>query len=178
MNSNRAKLAEMFTAKNIQLTRCPIFDIALAAKPPEFDFGRVEGMLLGLAIGDALGNTTESMLPSHRKAQHGEIRDYIPNAYAPKGVPSDDTQLAFWTLEQMIEDRGFVPEHVAARFCRGTIYGIGSAVREFLANYKYGKSWDKCGPPRNFAERDLHTHAPRAQSRRNDCEGRQRHEGQ
>lgn len=35
---------------------------------------RLEGMLLGLAIGDALGNTTEAMLPSQRRRQYGEIR--------------------------------------------------------------------------------------------------------
>ena len=49
--------------------------------------------MLGLAIGDALGITTESWLPSERQAEHGEIRDYIPNKYVdvPIGFPSDDT---------------------------------------------------------------------------------------
>jgi ADP-ribosylglycohydrolase len=107
-------------------------------------------MLLGLAIGDALGNTTESQLPHERQARYGEIRDYLPNYHAgdrPVGLPSDDTQLAFWTLEQMIEDRGFDPEHVAERFCRQHIFGIGSAVRQFVDNYKSGAwPWYRCGP--------------------------------
>src|SRR6185295_386507 len=34
--------------------------------PPETTFDRVEGMLLGLAIGDALGNLTEGMPPARR----------------------------------------------------------------------------------------------------------------
>lgn len=34
--------------------------------PPSFTFGRIEGMLLGLAIGDSLGNTTESQPPLAR----------------------------------------------------------------------------------------------------------------
>jgi len=68
--------------------------------PTNLDFGRVEGMMLGLAIGDALGNASESQLPERRRERYGEIRDYLPNRYADcrrVGVPSDDTQLAFWT---------------------------------------------------------------------------------
>ena len=117
--------------------------------PPGFDFGRVEGMLLGLAIGDALGNTSEGMLPSQRAAYHGEIRDYLPNRYAAGrrvGLPSDDSQLAFWTLEQLIADRGFDPENLAVRFSQGQIFGIGQSVREFLANYKSGLAWYASGP--------------------------------
>ncbi len=43
-----------------------------APKPPGQppDWGRAEGMILGLAIGDALGNTSEGMLPSARRAAH------------------------------------------------------------------------------------------------------------
>jgi ADP-ribosylglycohydrolase len=53
------------------------------------------------AIGDALGNTTEGDLPSVRSAPYGEIRDVVPNRYADGRrvrLPSDDTQLAFWTV--------------------------------------------------------------------------------
>jgi hypothetical protein len=40
---------------------------------------RIRGMLLGLAIGDSLGNTTEGQLPSNRRERYGEVRDYLPN---------------------------------------------------------------------------------------------------
>ena len=33
-----------------------------------------------------------------------------------RGTPSDDTQMSFWTLEQMLKDGGFVPENVARLF--------------------------------------------------------------
>ena len=86
-------------------------------------------------------------MPEHRKVLCGDIRDYLPNRYvrvAPgkeaKGYLSDDTQLAFWTLEQMIADCGFVPENVADKFCRQRIFGIGSAVSEFIANQKKRKN--------------------------------------
>jgi ADP-ribosylglycohydrolase len=136
----------LFETGGIDLNRGAIIDYSPGPMPHDFDFGRVEGMMLGLAIGDALGNTTEGMLPHQRKARFGEIRDYIPRPGIGVGLPSDDTQLAFWTLEQMIEDGGFVPEHVASRFSRGRIFGIGGTVRQFLANYKSGKPWYECGP--------------------------------
>jgi ADP-ribosyl-[dinitrogen reductase] hydrolase len=46
----------------------------------------------------------------------------------------------------MIEDKGFEPDRVAARFCRERIFGIGSAVKEFVKSYKAGIPWYKAGP--------------------------------
>jgi len=86
-------------------------------------FDRVEDMLLGLAIGDALGNTSEGQTPGERRERRGEIRDYLPNRYAEGarvGLPSDDTQLAFWTLESLLEHGRAVPEDLAARASRGS----------------------------------------------------------
>ena len=106
--------------------------------------------MLGLAIGDALGNTSESLLPHQRMARYGEIRDYLPNKYADgkrAGLPSDDTQMALWTLEQLIDDRGFIPGNLASRFCSSRIFGIGSTVREFVRNHKdRGLPWHASGP--------------------------------
>lgn len=145
---NADKLNELFSSKRIRLNRGGLFDHVTLPKSAAFDFGRVEGMLLGIAIGDALGNTTESMLPSQRRSQHGELRDFILKKHIgkAKGLPSDDTQLAFWTLEQLIQDRCFVPENVATHIAsRGRIFGIGSAVRDFLANFKTGHPWYESG---------------------------------
>lgn len=124
-----------------------VFDLEVAPKGPDFDFYRVEGMLLGVAIGDSLGNTTESQLPSRRRQRHGEIRDYLGSRHASGavGVPSDDTQLTFWTLEQLIQDGGFVPENVAECFTGRQIYGIGSSVKEFLRNRDKGEPWHRSG---------------------------------
>jgi hypothetical protein len=41
----------------------------------------------------------------------------------------------------MIEDKGFNPERVARRFCRGRVFWIGRTVREFIRNFKSGKPW-------------------------------------
>jgi len=147
VNANSRTLDLLFETGQIDLRRGPLFD--LSPGPAGVPWDRVEGMMLGLAIGDALGNTSESCLPQERRARHGEIRDYLPNRYADGravGLPSDDTQLAFWTLDQMLADGGLNPEHLAARLARGRIFGIGSTVRRFLANYGSGiRPWYRCG---------------------------------
>jgi len=146
--TNKQLLNHLFETRQIDLKLSPFFDKSPDPLSKDFDFGRIEGMMLGLAIGDALGNTTEGMLPRDRRRGYGEIRDYLPKRYVnlPLGFPSDDTQLAFWTLEQMISDEGFNPENVASRYCRGRIFGIGSTVRTFIANFKSGLPWYQCGP--------------------------------
>jgi ADP-ribosyl-[dinitrogen reductase] hydrolase len=149
MGKNRDLLDSLFENRKINLRRGGLFDTAPEPMPKDFDFGKVEGMMLGLAIGDALGNTSEGMPPSDRGYHYGEIRDYLPNRHAggkAVGLPSDDTQLAFWTLEQMIEDKGFNPEHVARRFCRDRVFGIGRSVAEFIRNFNSGKPGYDCGP--------------------------------
>ena len=148
MESNREIFNQLIEDNAIRIKRGAIFDNNLPPKPMDFDFDRVEGMLLGVAIGDALGITSEGMLVSERKARFGEIRGYIPNRYVDEaiGFPSDDTQLTFWALEQMVADNGFVPDHVARRFLTDRIFGLGSAVREFLQNYCSGSPWYRSGP--------------------------------
>ena len=110
--------------------------------------GRVRGMLLGLAIGDALGNTTESMNPSSRRVLHGEVRDYLPNRCAEGrrvGLPSDDTQLTAWLLESLLEHDGFEAEDVARRFSTRRIFGMGATMQGFVRDLHAGKKlWD-CG---------------------------------
>jgi ADP-ribosyl-[dinitrogen reductase] hydrolase len=146
--NNTLLLNQFFEKNEIRIRRSEIFTRPVLPKPMDFDFDKIEGMLLGLVIGDALGITTEGILPQKRNEIYGEVRDYIPNRYVDeaKGFPSDDTQLAFWTLEQMLSDNGFAPERVAARFCQRKIFGIGATVRQFILNFKSGIAWHKCGP--------------------------------
>lgn len=149
--SNSDILEHLFATQQIKLVYGPLFTMAPPPLPASFDFARIEGMLLGLAIGDALGNTTEGQRPDKRRAGHGEIRDYLPNYYADGravGLPSDDSQMAFWTLEQLLSDDGLNPEHVANRFCEGRIFGMGGTVQEFIRAHQDEKlPWYRCGQP-------------------------------
>lgn len=131
------------------------WDSILESRPPPLPSGinladKVEGMLLGLAVGDALGNTTESINPAERKLRvpSGWISGYLPNCYADfrsVGLASDDTQMAFWTIEQMLADGGLDPERLGEIFCRRQIYGIGQSVRQFQRNWESGWPWFECG---------------------------------
>ena len=107
--------------------------------PETTAFDRIDGMLLGLAIGDALGNTSESINPDDRGLRFGEITGYLPNRYADDrkvGLPSDDTQMAFWAVEVLLTDGHLIPDHMASRFSCEQIFGMGSSVRQFMRNYK------------------------------------------
>jgi len=107
--------------------------------PQSIGFQKVEGMLLGLAIGDSLGAASEGMLPSERLRRYGEVRGYLASRisdWRSVGVPTGDTQLSFWTLEQLIIDGGLVPDNLARRFCEHRIRGAGSTTRAFIRNWK------------------------------------------
>lgn len=126
------------------LARLPADPTPLPRPAPD----RFEALLYGLAIGDALGNTTESRRPRHRLRGFGEITEYLPNRHAnnlPVGVPSDDTQMAFWLLDHLLRRDGLVPEELAETFATMEIYGMGQSVAEFRANLLNGLPWDRAG---------------------------------
>ena len=117
--------------------------------PDQIDISdKAEGMLLGLAVGDSLGNTTESLLPQKRSDRYGYIDGYLPNRHAAGqsiGLPSDDTQLAYWTMEQLLANGHLEPQYLGLAFSRREIFGIGMSVREFLVNFKSGVPWTHAG---------------------------------
>ena len=148
VNSNRETLGSLFRSHGIALTHGAIFDRVPPPLPLDFDFSRVEGMMLGLVIGESLGMTTEGWIPNRRRLVHGEIRDYLPDRYgnAPVGLTSDDMQLAFRTLERMLIDDGFRPEKMAKDYSHHHVFGRGFTVRRFISNYHSGLPWYQCGP--------------------------------
>ena len=120
----------------------------------------IRGMLMGVAIGDALGNTSENMSPSLRRETYGpiygdargDIRDYLPNPrenMQAVGLPGDDSQLTFWTLESLLRRGQLDPAAVADAFTRrDRIYGIGATITAFLLSYRLDKTdWFEAGRP-------------------------------
>jgi ADP-ribosylglycohydrolase len=145
-----ARLDWLFTHDHILLDRGPIFDEVPSRVSHLGLDDRVAGMLLGLAIGDSLGNSSEGMLPASRFAADGEIRDYLPSRWAggrAVGVPSDDTQMAFWTLEHLLDRDGALdPAVLADTFTRRDIYGLGDTVHQFRGRIAAGVPWWQAGP--------------------------------
>jgi ADP-ribosyl-[dinitrogen reductase] hydrolase len=149
--SSWAQAGALAHAGRLKLNWDCLLDVAPPPLPTGIDLAdKVEGMLLGLAVGDALGNTSESMNPADRQARHGWISGYLSNRYADYravGLASDDTQMAFWTLEQMLADGGLDPVCLGSVFCSRKIYGIGQSVKRFQRNRQAGGQWFEWGEP-------------------------------
>jgi ADP-ribosylglycohydrolase len=66
---------------------------------------KVQGCILGLAIGDALGYPTEFMSLSQIHQQYGPngIQDFEPSSDHPPGTFTDDTQMTIAVTEALIE---------------------------------------------------------------------------
>ena len=147
--SNKQIVDVLLALKTINLERSTLLDKSPLPLPNNLSWDNVEGMLLGLAIGDALGNTSESKSPEFRRTHFRLIRNYLPNARAGGeriGMPSDDTQMAFWTIEQMLKDGKFVPENIAEIFADNDVFHGGKTCREFRENYNNGVHWFLAGP--------------------------------
>jgi len=111
---------------------------------------RVRGMLLGIAIGDALGNQCESMVPAHRADRLGHISDYLPNRHMGGrrvGTPSDDTQLSFWTVEHLLAHGQLNPDALSTLFASRRIFGRGRATGDFVNARRAGAAWWEAGQP-------------------------------
>jgi len=141
--TNRELFEQLISQNRIDVLQTSLFDTPPTNEGP-INNNKLRGMLLGLAIGDALGNTSEGYIPSYRFKMRGEIRDYLGNWHASGrsvGIPSDDTQMAFWTLESILEHDGVYLSDLAEKFTTRQIYGRGRSVGEFIRNYHQGNEW-------------------------------------
>ena len=141
--TNRKYFEQLMYEDRLDIRRSSLFDTTLSSSTPVSN-DKMRGMLLGLAIGDSLGNTSESLLPLSRYKRHGEIRNYLGNWHASGrgvGIPSDDTQMAFWTVESILEHGGLNPIDLAEKFSTRQIFGRGQSVGEFVKNYQRGIDW-------------------------------------
>jgi ADP-ribosyl-[dinitrogen reductase] hydrolase len=140
MIDNTQLLRHLMVNKLIRLHDCQILNQMPHPLPASCKYEKVEGMLLGIAIGDALGATSEGLKPSDRRRLYGEIRDYQadrrPGKNRPAGLGTDDTQESFWTVEQLLDDHGLRPESLGHKFCTHRVWGAGGSVKEFIKNFK------------------------------------------
>jgi ADP-ribosylglycohydrolase len=113
---------------------------------------RFRGVLLGAAIGDALGRPVEGLSPARIRTRHGELRDFVPAAGwagGPAGTFTDDTQITLWTARALLDAGDYHPARFAAtlvdRF--GSIRGVGEATRRAIVRLSEGKPWWRAGTP-------------------------------
>ncbi len=149
MIDNTPLLKSLIKNGQIRIRNSDIFQRTPQFLPDNFNFEKVEGMLLGLAVGDALGANSEGMTPRQRHIQYGEITNFVPGRrsdFKSVGIATDDTQLSFWTIEQLLDDGGLCPDNLAQKFCKYHISGIGNTTKQFIKNYKDNKvPWYEAG---------------------------------
>ena len=121
---------------------------------------RLQGALLGLALGDALGFVVEAEPPEIAASY---VDDWLRAGRAggrshpryPFGQYSDDTQLARALLLGLRDAGGWDPAAFAARiaelFREGQDVGAGAGTRGAARRLIDGMPWDKAGTPAPYA---------------------------
>ncbi|MHB8763340.1 MAG: ADP-ribosyl-[dinitrogen reductase] hydrolase [Deferrisomatales bacterium] len=101
---------------------------------------RARGALLGLAVGDALGATTEFMTPAEIRARHGVHRRITGGGWLhlKPGQVTDDTQMSLALARAVVRAGGWELTAVAdelAAWLRGKPIDVGSTCARGLRRY-------------------------------------------
>lgn len=111
---------------------------------------RVEGALLGFAVGDALGCTTEFLTAEDIAAAFGEVRDIVGGgAYDWElGEVTDDTDLMLAVADACLDSFGKSEGEILNDCCKnfakwysGNPKDIGNACRQVIRGGRFMKSW-------------------------------------
>ena len=111
---------------------------------------RAEGVLLGLACGDALGRPVEFRSPGAIEAEYGTLREMVGNGTygKPAGTITDDTEQALCIARSLVERGEFAPEDIAERFVawyNSGPFDIGIMTADALRRIDRDESWDDAG---------------------------------
>lgn len=106
---------------------------------------RGEGVLLGLACGDALGEPVEGWPADRIAAEYGRLREFVGGRVPPGGL-TDDTEQALRLARSLVDCGTFDPDDVADRFVEwyeGGAVGIGGLTRRVLGRMADGEPWER-----------------------------------
>jgi len=103
-------------------------------------FERARAAYLGLAIGDALGATTEFMTPGEVKAQYKVHRQIVGGGwlYLPAGQVTDDTEMSLALGAAVLGSGAWSREAIAEAFLawmKGKPIDIGATCRRGIRDY-------------------------------------------
>ena len=106
---------------------------------------RAEGVLLGLACGDALGQPVEGWPADRIEAEYGTLDEMTGGTRGlGAGAWTDDTEQAVRLARSVLERGAFDPDDVADRFVawyRSGPTGIGGLTRAVLGRVADGEPW-------------------------------------
>jgi ADP-ribosylglycohydrolase len=120
---------------------------------------KIQGMFLGIAIGDALFMPVETMRADAIAKRYGRITTYLrPDGHKwfngrEAGTWTDDTQLTLAVAESLIASQGINMDDMAARHItsmrkEGDL-GFGGGTREAIRRLARGVHWSRSGIPEN-----------------------------
>jgi ADP-ribosyl-[dinitrogen reductase] hydrolase len=133
-------------------------------------------VLLGGAVGDALGVPFESMLVNNQALINWDGDSYIGSPYhqLQAGQWSDDTQMSLMVANSLIDCQGFDPDDLSKRYVEwmfsGKARGYGKTTLMALTNIKNGKHWSESGVAGSFGNGTAMRAAPFGVYFRNDLQ--------
>ena len=111
----------------------------------------MSNVLLGGAIGDALGVPFETKLVNYQPLLDWDGKTFLGSEHhgLEPGQISDDTQMSLMVAESLIENSGFNPDDLADRYVdwmvSGRARGWGKTTLMAIQNLFTGKHWSESG---------------------------------
>ena len=111
---------------------------------------RANGVLLGLACGDALGRPVEFKPPHRIAEEHGRVTEMLANGThrQPAGTITDDTELALRNARSLDKEGKFEPPAVVDGFVEwydSDPFDIGGLTAATLRRLASGGDWSEIG---------------------------------
>ena len=134
----------------------------------------MSNVLLGTAVGDALGVPFETKLSNYEPLLAWDGKTYLGSEHhkLKPGQYSDDTQMSIMVAESLLEHHGFNPEDLAARYVdwmvSGRARGWGKTTLLAINNLIQGKHWSESGVPGSYGNGTAMRAAPFGVYFRND----------
>lgn len=111
----------------------------------------MSNVLLGCAIGDALGVPFETMKPDNPLLINWDRKSFLGSVYhnLKPGQWSDDTQLSIEVAESLIDNNGFNPDNLSKRYIdwivSGKARGYGRTTLIAVQRLQSGIHWSESG---------------------------------
>jgi len=111
----------------------------------------MSNVLLGTAVGDALGVPFETKLANYEPLVAWDGKTFLGSKHhgLQPGQYSDDTQMSLMVAESLIENHGFNPDDLAERYVdwivSGRARGYGKTTLLAIQNIVNGKHWSESG---------------------------------
>ncbi len=133
-------------------------------------------VLLGTAVGDALGVPFETKLANYEPLVAWDGKSFLGSEHHKLGPGqySDDTQMSLMVAESLIENHGFNPDDLAERYVdwmvSGRARGYGKTTLFAIKNLIDGKHWSESGIPGSYGNGTAMRAAPFGVYFRNDIQ--------